>query len=188
MNSVLLAFLLYLAAAMMLPRLLEVFLCVCELILEALIIVLPWVYRQIKRLILYCLEKATHARMLREYREKVRQKFGEEEARRFDADPEGWAREKFRQQQEEQERQRHEEKARQKRREQEKRRQHHSKSVNSYDQARRILGLPEQFTRKEFEKAYRRMMMKVHPDRGGSHDECLMVQKARKIIKVRFKV
>ncbi len=187
MNSVLLLFFLYLALMMMLPHILEVLLCILELILEALIIVLLWVCRQIKRLILYCMEKVNHAKMLKGYREKVRKKFGEEEARRFDADPEGWAREKFRQHQEEQERLRREEKARQKHREEEKqRRDHQSTPVNSYDEARRLLGLPNEFTHKEFEKAYRRAMMKVHPDRGGSHDKCLAVQKAREIIKKRL--
>ena len=52
-----------------------------------------------------------------------------------------------------------------------------------YALARNILNLPEEFTEKDLTRAYRLAMQWAHPDKGGTHDECLAVQKAREYIK-----
>ena len=53
----------------------------------------------------------------------------------------------------------------------------------AYDAARNILGLPETFTDKDLNLAYRRMISRAHPDRGGSTELAQVVNTARDVIR-----
>lgn len=55
----------------------------------------------------------------------------------------------------------------------------------SYEHALAILNLPPEFTRTAFDRAYRRAMMKAHPDRGGSTAHAQALNAARDLVKTR---
>ncbi len=52
--------------------------------------------------------------------------------------------------------------------------------------AARLLGLPEGFTRREFEDRYRRLMKGVHPDVAGPNELAVQINAARMTIKERM--
>lgn len=52
----------------------------------------------------------------------------------------------------------------------------------SIEEARMILGLPETFTSKELDHAYKRLMQKLHPDRGGNDYLASRVNRARDLL------
>ena len=50
------------------------------------------------------------------------------------------------------------------------------------EEALGVLGLRETCTKKDIENAYKLLMLKVHPDRGGSADEAAKVNQARDVL------
>jgi hypothetical protein len=50
------------------------------------------------------------------------------------------------------------------------------------DEARKLLGLTEEYTKKDIEYRYKRLMQKVHPDRGGNDYLASRVNLAREIL------
>jgi len=54
---------------------------------------------------------------------------------------------------------------------------------DSYEEALILLGLQEDCSQKEFIRAFRSAMAQAHPDKGGTHEQALAINKARKIVK-----
>jgi IS5 family transposase len=69
----------------------------------------------------------------------------------------------------------------------EQRQQHHQTAAppGPYEQALMLLGLGDDLTRASFEAAYRRAMMKAHPDRGGTKEWAQALNAARRVIRLR---
>jgi len=61
-------------------------------------------------------------------------------------------------------------------------RQPESDSIMSVQQARNILGVPENANKKEVTAAHKRLMQKMHPDRGGSEYLAQQINRARDIL------
>ncbi len=52
----------------------------------------------------------------------------------------------------------------------------------SRDQARRILGLSPNATEQQIKEAHRRLMRRVHPDRGGSSQQAAQINRAKDVL------
>ena len=61
-----------------------------------------------------------------------------------------------------------------------------SLSNPSEEEARLILGLPEKFSKKDLDLAYKRLMQKLHPDRGGNDYLASRVNLARDVLLKQF--
>lgn len=118
----------------------------------------------------------------REVREAEKARKREEEAqRRAEEERKRKEREERRRQEEAKEKARRE-KERREREQREKERREWERNMTDYDKAVAFLGLGEHFGYIEFKKAYRRAMMRAHPDRGGHKLDAQAVNKARDTI------
>ncbi len=54
---------------------------------------------------------------------------------------------------------------------------------NSYENALRLLGLKAGCTHETFNHAFKDAMMQAHPDKGGTHEDAVALNAARKILK-----
>lgn len=109
------------------------------------------------------------------YKEKETQRKDEEQTRKEDAEN---------RHREEETRKKREEANRQQQQQQQQR-QHRQNTTDDYTEALILLGLQEDFTQKNFKKAYRRAIMSAHPDRGGTKEKAQALNKARDVINKR---
>ena len=101
------------------------------------------------------------------YKEKEAQRKDEEQTRKEDTEN---------RHREEEARKKWEEASRQQQRQQ------RQNTTEAYAEALILLGLEEEFTHKNFKRAYRRAIMAAHPDRGGTKEKAQAVNKARGVI------
>jgi curved DNA-binding protein CbpA len=50
------------------------------------------------------------------------------------------------------------------------------------DQARRVLGLNPNATQQDVKEAHRRLMSRVHPDKGGSAQQAAQINRAKDVL------
>ena len=56
-------------------------------------------------------------------------------------------------------------------------------AIGSYEHSLNLLGLVTNCSQEEFTRAYRQAMARAHPDKGGTHEQALMLNEAREIVK-----